>query len=485
MAFRRMIDENEKNLFQALKKDLNKSYSESLNTEIEIVRSELIHHIDNFEKWIKPRRVSTDILNLGGSSYIKADPLGVCLIIGAWNYPIHLTLIPMIGCISAGNCLLVKTPSNKYSSFSSFLLTKLIKRYLNPLTVRVVQGNREITSSLLEQKYDLIFFTGGSLVGRMIAKAAAKTLTPIILELGGKSPVVIDKNINIYNAAKRIAWGRFLNAGQTCVAADYVLVHQEIGEKFMLELKRITNEFYSDFSNGNEHFGRIINYKAWKRLKFIIEKDKKYIRFGGETDFNSLFISPTLLDFGNDQNAFKKSEAMCSEIFGPILPCLCFKDLDVVISFVAGKEKPLTLYVFSQRKEFFNRILQETSSGNAMINDVIVFISNNNLPFGGIGKSGIGRYHGKYSFDTFSHLKGVMEKNISFDDFSRYPPYDVTKNILNSFVMKINQMNSWECNTLLWIAYTVVFNAIYRRKKNMDKVIKLLVYIIYGPSSNL
>jgi len=421
-AFLRMLTENESLLCEALWKDLHKNECEAMGGEIKLLHQELQTHLDHLDQWAAPQRVSTDLLNIPGSSAIVADPLGVCCVIGAWNYPILLTLMPVVGCLAAGNTCLIRVPSSRYSAESSKIMARLVRKYLDDKIVRVVEGVCEVTQAVLAQRYDLIFFTGGTYVGKMVARAAAEHLCPTVLELGGKSPCIVDASADVRVAAKRAAWGAFINAGQTCIRPDYVLVETTVADRFVAAVQ---TEIELMFGGGvsNPHFGRVINARAHERLVKLIKASSDYVVYGGRSEASERFIEPTLLDYGNDAKAFGSAPAMLDEIFGPIMPILRYESLDRVLDFVNDRPKPLVVYCFTTRRSVRQRIVSETTSGTTVVNDCMMHMTNDKLPYGGIGLSGMGSYQGKYSFDTFSHKKSVLYKTNWLDLPQRYPPY--------------------------------------------------------------
>ena len=348
------------------------------------------------------------------TSFIQKEPLGKVLIISPWNYPFGLTISPLIGAISAGNCITIK-PS-EISNHTSQIIQEMLEKHFNKEYIQVIQGGAEETQELLKENFDYIFFTGGEFVGKIVMKAAAKNLTPLTLELGGKSPCIVDKNCDINKTASRIVYGKFLNAGQTCIAPDYLLVHEEIKDELVEKLKQKINEFFGNEIEKSKYFGRIINTKHFDRLKNYLNDVK--IIFGGKTNGKKHFISPTLVENCKD------SKIMQEEIFGPILPIIKYSHENEVIDFINKMAKPLALYIFSNSKEFQDNFLVKTSSGGVCINDTIIYIANPNLPFGGVGNSGFGKYHGKASFDTFSNARSVFKNTTLFEIPKRFPPFD-------------------------------------------------------------
>ncbi|APH18232.1 aldehyde dehydrogenase [Clostridium botulinum] len=405
---------NENNIFKALKIDLNKSEFETFITEIGIVYDEINGAIKNIKKWSKPKKVKTPITNFLASSYIYNEPYGVALIMSPWNYPFQLIMAPLVGAISAGNCVLLK-PS-ELAIETEKVIVKIIKDTFSDEYIGVITGGIEESTALLKEKFDYIFYTGGINVGKIVMRAAAEHLTPITLELGGKSPCIVDKDANIDLAARRIAWGKFLNAGQTCVAPDYLVVHRNIKEKLISSIENYIVEFFGENTFESEDYPRIINERHFKRLEGYLKEGK--IVSGGNTDINNLYIEPTIIEGINFENRI-----MEEEIFGPIFPVIEFENIDKVIDIVKNNPKPLALYYFSENKEKQEFIIKNISFGGGCINDTIMHLSTSTLPFGGVGSSGIGGYHGRASFDTFSHKKSILKKSNLIDVKIRYAPF--------------------------------------------------------------
>ncbi|EKO1911041.1 aldehyde dehydrogenase [Clostridium botulinum] len=408
------IKMNENNIFKALKIDLNKSEFETFITEIGIVYDEINGAIKNIKKWSKPKKVKTPITNFLASSYIYNEPYGVALIIAPWNYPVQLIMAPLVGAISAGNCVLLK-PS-ELAVETEKIIVKIIKETFSDEYIGVVTGGVKVSEALLKEKFDYIFYTGGINVGKIVMRAAAEHLTPITLELGGKSPCIVDKDANIDLAARRITWGKFLNAGQTCVAPDYLVVHKNIKEKLISSIENYIIEFFGENAFENEEYPRIINERHFKRLEGYLKEGK--IVFGGKTDISNLYIEPTIIEGIN-----LKNRIMEEEIFGPIFPVIEFEHIDEVIDIIKNNPKPLALYYFSEDKEKQEIIIKNISFGGGCINDTIMHLSTSTLPFGGVGSSGIGGYHGRASFDTFSHKKSILKKSNLIDIKIRYAPF--------------------------------------------------------------
>ncbi|WP_347156760.1 aldehyde dehydrogenase [Pontibacter chitinilyticus] len=405
----------EQDLMEALYADFRKPELESFTTEIGYVALELKLTLKKLEKWAKPKRVGESILNFPAKSYIYTEPYGVSLIIGPWNYPLNLVLNPLIGAIAAGNCAVVK-PS-ELTTHTSAVVARMLRESFEEDHVAVVEGGPETTQHLLVQRFDYIFFTGSTRVGRIVLKAAAEHLTPVTLELGGKSPAIITLEADLELAARRIAWGKFMNAGQTCVAPDYVLVREQVKEEFIDLLGQCIREFYGEDPAKSPDFARIINDSHFDRLANLLHEGN--IRMGGQTDATSRYIAPTVLD-----EVTWDDPVMQEEIFGPILPVLSFQDQQDAITQVNSHEKPLALYYFSSDKAKQQELLEKVPFGGGCINDTISHLANPNLPFGGVGSSGMGSYHGQASFDLFSHKKSVVHRGTWLDLPLRYPPYN-------------------------------------------------------------
>ena len=408
-------------LLAALKADLNKSAFEAYETELGIVLAELGSAQKSLGKWTKPRRVGTPLTHFPGRSRIYPEPYGVALILSPWNYPLQLTLTPLIGAIAAGNCAVIK-PSNDSGTVSR-VLKEMLETVFPPEYVAVVLGGREANGGLLEEKFDYIFFTGSVAVGKMVMAAAAKNLTPVTLELGGKSPCIVDETADIDAAARRIIWGKLVNAGQTCVAPDYLYVHRSVKEQLIARMAHYSQVFYTENPLAEDTLPKIISWKHFDRLMGLM--DSGNIVLGGESDPERLRIAPTILD-GVDWDA----PIMGEEIFGPLLPVLTFETLTEVIETVTARPKPLALYLFTSSDANRRLILERISFGGGCVNDTIMHVAAPKLPFGGVGASGMGHYHGKASFDTFTHYKGVYHKGRRPDIALRYPPFDGKETLL-------------------------------------------------------
>ncbi|MEG4864267.1 MULTISPECIES: aldehyde dehydrogenase [unclassified Microcoleus] len=406
------IELNQSRIVAAVKADLNRPEFEAY-FEIASI-AEVNYAIKNLKSWVKPKKVPTSIDQFPASARIYPEPLGVVLIVGPWNYPFQLMISPLVGAIAAGNCAILK-PS-EIASHTSEVVADMISKTFDPAYVAAVEGGVEISKQLLAEKFDHIFFTGGTKIGKIVMEAAAKHLTPVTLELGGKSPCIVDSDIQIEYTAKRIAWGKFINAGQTCIAPDYLLVDKKIKPDLMSAIKTALHEFYGEDPQQSPDYSRIINQHHLKRLVEFI-KDGEIVA-GGKSNAEDRYISPTVID-----KVSWDSPVMQDEIFGPILPVLEYDDFGEAIAQINARPKPLALYLFSKDKEKQQRVLRETSSGGLCINDTVMQVGVTTLPFGGVGDSGIGSYHGKASFDTFSHYKSVLQKSFWLDLKWRYAPY--------------------------------------------------------------
>lgn len=416
---REAILKHERSLTDALYADLHKSYEEAYLTEISIVLSEIDNFIKHLKGWAAPSKKTTPLKLMPSQSSIITEPLGVSLIIAPWNYPVQLLLNPLVGAIAAG-CTAVLKPS-PYVPNVSMAIEAMISECFNEEHVAVVQGHRDVNSALLEERYDIIFFTGSPDLGRVVMRAAAENLTPVVLELGGKSPVVVDKSANIEIAAKRLAWGKTLNAGQTCIAPDYLLIHREVKELFIEAFKRAVVELHGEDAQKSKHYVRMVSTRAFERVSGYLNDG--IVRHGGRVDASDRYIEPTLLDGVSPDSA-----VMRDEIFGPVLPIIEIESIDQAIDFINEREKPLALYVFAQECDA-QRVLALTSSGGACINDVIMHIANENMPFGGVGNSGMGRYHGRDSLYAFSHRRSTLTTPTWLDLPFRYMPYKWFKRI--------------------------------------------------------
>ncbi|WP_433945706.1 aldehyde dehydrogenase [Paenibacillus sp. SN-8-1] len=407
-----VLKSREPEIMAALRQDLNKSELESYSTEIGIVLEEIRHICRRLTRWAKPRRVRTVLTHIGSKGMIVPEPYGTVLIIAPWNYPFQLAISPLVGAIAAGNTVLLK-PS-ELSQAVSDLLRRILAEVFPEEYVAVVEGGAEVSSELLKHKFDYIFFTGSVNVGRIVMEAAAKQLTPVTLELGGKSPCIVHKDADIGLAARRIVFGKFTNAGQTCVAPDYLWVHRDVKEELLQEMRRAIHDFYGKDPIRHPDYGRIVSRRHFDRLVMFLQDGQAVL--GGQYDAGTLKIEPTVLD-----RVTWDMPVMKEEIFGPVFPVLEYEDLDEVIAGVRSHPKPLALYLFSQSKGIQNKVINSLSFGGGTINDTLMHLATPYLPFGGVGDSGMGSYHGFESFKTFSHEKSVLVQTTRFDFAFRYP----------------------------------------------------------------
>jgi aldehyde dehydrogenase (NAD+) len=393
--------------------DLHKSEQEATLTELSIVEGEIRNHLRHLKRWMRPERRSTPLKMMPSRSRVVSEPLGTALIISPWNYPVQLLLNPLVGAISAG-CTAVLKPS-PYTPNVARVIEQMISATFDEKYIAVVQGNRDVNTSLLEQRYDIIFFTGSPSLGRIVMQAAAKHLTPVVLELGGKSPCIVDKGANVKIAAQRIAWGKTLNAGQTCIAPDYLLIHHSLQEQFIEEFKLAVERLHGKDPRSSQHYVRLVNDRAWERVASYLKDG--HVVAGGEHIREERYIAPTLLS-----EVSPSAPIMQEEIFGPVLPMITFDEREEIVRFITEREKPLAFYYFGKEEKGW-KILRRTSSGGACINDTIMHIANEGLPFGGVGNSGMGAYHGKLSYDAFSHYRAVVVTPTWLDLPFRYMPY--------------------------------------------------------------
>lgn len=416
------IKKYEYKIYEALYKDLGKCEFESYTTEVGFVLNSISHTIKNLKKWAKKEKVKTPLYLFPAKSFIISEPYGTVLIIGPYNYPFQLLVEPLVGALAAGNCVVLK-PSENVPNLSR-VITEMITETFPKEYIRSVEGGIETNTSLINGTFDYIFFTGSAQVGKIIMEAAARNLVPVTLELGGKSPVIVDESADIRVAAKRIIWGKTINVGQTCVAPDYVVVNNKVKDELIKELKLQIQSFYGKDAMESKDYGRIVNDRHFIRLKNILDKEADKIIYGGKVNREKRYIEPTLID------ASWEGAAMSEEIFGPILPIISFSNLDEIIGEIKKLSKPLALYLFTENYEVEKKVLEEISSGGACINDTITHLANPELPFGGVGNSGIGAYHGKESFKTFSHRKSVVRKTTKINIPIVFPPFN-KKNLDN------------------------------------------------------
>lgn len=409
-----VILECEEEIHRALKKDLGKSVSESYMCEVGLTLAELSYQIKHIKRWSRPKRHRTDLANFHGKSYSVFNPYGVVLVMAPWNYPFMLTMEPLIGAIAAGNCVVAKPSA--YSPATSAVIRSILEKVFDEKYVAVVEGGREENTELLEQKFDYIFFTGGVTVGKLVMEKASRHLTPVSLELGGKSPCIIDRTANLKLAAKRLAFGKYLNLGQTCVAPDYLLIDSAVKEEFLEILIHTVKKMYGEKPLENKDYGKMINNKHYTRVMGLIDQNK--VVLGGEGRENELRIEPTILD-----NVTAADAVMQEEIFGPVLPVLTFNKIEEAAQFIGERPHPLALYIFSNDKKVQKFFTEKLAFGGGCINDTVLHLATSQMGFGGVGDSGMGAYHGIKSFHTFTHEKSILKKYNWIDMPMRYQPY--------------------------------------------------------------
>lgn len=421
------LESFEEEIYAALQNDLRKSRFETAVTELFFTYAEIDHAVKKLSSWMKPKSVSKTLSNFFASNKIYYEPKGVCLIIAPWNYPLQLIMSPLISAIAAGNCAVLK-PS-ELSSATAEVINKLISKTFDVKEIACFEGDAEVSTALLELPFDHIFFTGSTAIGKVVMKAAAKNLTSVTLELGGKSPVIVDDTTDLKKAAEKIAWGKLVNAGQTCIAPDYILIDKKLETDFITHYKgAIENMFFNESGINKETYGKIINEKQFQRLSGLLKnatKEGAKLALGGETDAQDLTINPVLLTGVDAENA-----VMQEEIFGPILPVITYNNLQEAINFVNTKDKPLALYIFSDSTKNKEKIIKETSAGGTCVNDVLVHISNPNLPFGGVNSSGMGSCHGIFGFKNFSHERSIVFQSKLGLTKMIYPPYQEKQGLL-------------------------------------------------------
>ena len=417
-----MLEENEEAFLDALKTDLGKPMVEGFITDLAFVTSEIKLMLKNLTKWNSTERVPTPLVAMPAKSFLMPEPVGVVCVIAPWNYPVQLLLVPAAGAIAAGNAVVMK-PS-EVTPHVSAVLAELVDKYLDNNAIALIEGGVAETTELLAQKFDHIFYTGNGKIGRVVMAAAAVNLTPVTLELGGKSPVIIDESANIAVAARRVAWGKWLNAGQTCVAPDYVLVHKKVESKFVDALRTSISEFYGDNPHTSESYGRIVSPRHFDRLVSLMNGGTPII--GGESSSHDRYIAPTVLG-----NVNINSPLMQEEIFGPLLPIIGIDDVNDAIQFITERDHPLALYVFAEKSHVIDDVLARTTAGGVTVNGTLLHLTSPHLPFGGIGESGMGAYHGKAGVRIFQHMKPVLKRGTTIDPKLAYPPY--TKGKLKIF----------------------------------------------------
>lgn len=421
-----MLEENEARFLSALQTDLGKPEIEGYITDIAFITGEIKLMLKNLRKWNKPVRVPTPLVTKPAKSRLIPEPLGVVLVIAPWNYPVQLLLVPAAGALAAGNTVALK-PS-EVSSATSQVLADLVPKYLDPAAVAIVEGGVPETTALLEQRFDHIFYTGNGTVGRIVMAAAARHLTPVTLELGGKSPVIVDESADIPVTARRIAWGKWLNAGQTCVAPDYVLVAESVKQNLIDELQTSIRDFYGHDPQTSDSYGRIVSSRHFDRLRHLMTGGRTVI--GGESSSTDRYIAPTVLT-----DVDPASPLMQEEIFGPLLPVISVPSVDAAVSFITERPHPLALYVFSRRKSVIDEVLRRTTAGGVTVNGTLMHLTSPHLPFGGVGESGMGGYHGQAGVRLFQHLKPVLYRGTKVDPALAYPPYtERKKRIIKKFL---------------------------------------------------
>ena len=425
---KRVLEEREESLYEALYQDLKKPVFESFTSEFLMVQKELDLHIKNIKEWAAPKRVSGSLINFPSQDYILSEPYGTVLLISPWNYPFQLAMIPFIGAIAAGNTAVIK-PSES-APHTAQIIEEIISEVFPPEWAIVIQGDMKVGAALLKTQWDYIFYTGSTAVGKIVAKAAAEFLTPTTLELGGKSPCIVDGTAPIQKTARRIVWGKFLNCGQTCIAPDYVLVQKEYKKALVATMIQEIEKAFGKNAKNSKDYGRIIHQKHFEKLEKDLDKQK--LLFGGEKDKDELYFGPTLVE-----EPALDSSLLVNEIFGPILPVLSYTTESDIDSILTKLKNPLAFYLFSTNRRFINTMIQRYSFGGGVINDAIIHFTNDKLPFGGIGNSGMGAYHGKHSFEVFTHAKPVVKRSFWFDLPQRYAPYPKSLKALKFLLKKI------------------------------------------------
>lgn len=425
-ALQKELGKREKDIYEALKNDLSKSGFESMASETVLVEKEIAKMIKMLPLWNRPHRAKSSLINFPSKDYIVPEPYGKTLIISPWNYPFQLSVTPLVGAVAAGNTVVLK-PS-EFAPHTASIIHSIIEAVFDEEHVAVVEGDASTATTLLKKQWDYIMFTGSTVVGKIVAKAAAEYLTPTTLELGGKSPCIVDETAPVSITAKRLVWGKFLNCGQTCIAPDYLLVHENIKDKLIQEIILHIEKSFGKNQQDSTDYGRIVHQKHFNKLKKSLQNQK--LVYGGQMDEKKLFFGPTLIE-----NPPLESELMQEEIFGPILPITGYKEEEDIHNILEKRERPLAFYVFSKRKKFINKLFRRYSFGGGVANDSIIQFANDNLPFGGVGHSGIGAYHGKYSFKNFTHEKPIIKRSFWFDLPGRYAPYPKSLSLLK-FLLK-------------------------------------------------
>lgn len=427
-VLKRAVMGNSSAILNALKEDMNKPAFEAYVAEISQVTSGIDYTLKRLSWWARPRRVHTPAYLFLASSHVYPEPVGVALIIGPWNYPMDLVIEPLTGAIAAGNCAVLK-PS-EIAPATAAVTARIIRENFDPAFVTAVEGGAGEAQALLAERFDYIFYTGGSVVGKVVMEAASKNLTPVTLELGGKSPCIVEPDIDVDIAARRITWGKYFNAGQTCIAPDYLLVNRRVKDALLEAIKGYITRFYGDDPKASPDYPRIVSDKHFERISALLGEGD--IIAGGQTDAGTRYIAPTVID-----NVTLEHKVMQEEIFGPVLPVIAYEDLQEAIDIVRSRPKPLSLYVFTRDRAKQERVMRDTTSGGACINDTMIHYSNPRVPFGGVGISGFGRYHGKWTFETFSNMKGIVDRSFLVDIYLRYPPYKNAQKLAQRFLRYI------------------------------------------------
>ncbi|CAO0798894.1 unnamed protein product [Mucor circinelloides] len=461
-----LVKDNEELFYDALAKDLNKSRAEALSSEISPVLEECAYFLDNYDSLVKDKKVkSRSAANRTDSAYIRREALGVVLIISTWNYPLQLSLVPLAGALAAGNCAVVKL--SEISVHTSALITELLPKYLDAAMYRVVNGGVEETQHLLRQKFDHIFYAGNSHVAKSIMAAASQHLTPVTLELGGKSPAIVTEDADMQIVANRVAFGKFFNAGQSCVAVDYVFVPKSRQQEFLAAIGKTLNSWYGRNPQESKDYGRIVNHRHFDRIVALLNnRSSGNIAIGGQTDRETRYIAPTVIS----DVRFDDEHLMESEIFGPLLPVIPYSDVEETMGLISKKEPPLALYLFTKSNSTIKKVLGYTTSGGVTINDTLMHQSEYALPFGGVGASGMGGYHGERSFQCFSHERGILIKKQRLEWLiqSRYPPVSKAKLAILRAVLITNPVHFWYIvfkRPVKWTALIVIILGIFIKRR--------------------
>lgn len=427
IKLKKVIIDNEEEIIEALRKDLGKPLMESYTSEIGFILLEINTMLKKMKKWLKPKKVKSSFLDFPAKSYIVKEPYGTSLIIGPWNFPLQLALVPLVGAIATGNTAIVK-PS-EISIHSSEIMAKIINSAFDKKYIWVKEGGVDVVTELQNLPFDKVFFTGSPEVGKIVMRNASKHLSNVTLELGGKNPCIIDKGVNLEVTVKRILFGKFMNNGQVCVAPDYIFVHETVKDKFLDLLKENIEKFYGKDIKSSSDYGRVISKKHFNRLVDLYKNEE--ILHGGDSCHKSLFIEPTVISVRDID-----SPALKEEIFGPMFPVIAYKEIEEIFSFTDKNPDPLALYIFSSDKKVIDRVIKRVPSGGVCINDTVSHILNHHLPFGGRGASGLGSYHGEHSIEAFSHNRAILKKSLKFDVAQKYPPYGDSYKLIKKFLVR-------------------------------------------------